>query len=1001
MTKSVVAISRCLQTSLFLLLCAPGTSWAQQDRATVLGTVLDSSQAVVAGAEVVVQNQETGREYRLTTDSSGLFVAPEIPVGTYRVTASLQGFKTRVQEGIVLRVSDRTRLVLTLEPGELKEIVTVTGETSLIESASNTLGGTIDRAQVQNLPLNGRDPNVLLAQVPGVNLRGNMFQQSMNGLNTGGQSVSLVTFLMDGVDASRVDAQTITITYGRSQNRIARVNTEGIQEFRIYQNSFSAEFGSSTGAAVNIITRSGANAFHGSAFEFLRNEKLDARNYFNRCTTPGCTQPAKPAFRLNQFGGSFGGPIVKDKAFFFGSYEGIRQRTGTTLVALVPTQAFRDTLPAVLQPVAGMLPLPNAGASADPRVGFRNEGRSGFLDEDSVFVRVDFNLTAKDRLSTRYNANSSLTKTHFGVGTGQIAPSAGLLQSAKITYTRTFSPTLVNEASFAFNRMHIDPKGSIDPTIAAFPVTTTGGMASIGPALFDLSMVGNSFTSLDTLSWVNGRNQFKFGTQIIRNQHNKALFNQKTVSYANLSDFALNSPTADGLLGYDRTGLRNTYYNFFVEDNIQATRKLSVMAGLRYQFESSPSDANDRQANFDPSTGLDSPGAQLMNMPKTNFGPRLSFAYSPFDSGKTVIRGAYGIYHVNFNATLVQNTPINTGRPTTVSLTRVQQPDLVGFPFPDVSSFSGVRTLSAVQRDWDTPYVQNWNLNIQQELANNLRLQVGYVANKGSHIITPAMDLNRFLPGTAVRPYPGYGSITYLQANGVSSYNSMQVVLTKRLARGLQFDVNYTWGHALDDSPPIFSASSDDHNIHLDYGTTESDVKHLLSFDYVYQVPAARVLPRWLGEGWQLNGITEMRSGLPINVACGCDPLRVSQFTSRADILPGASPLPSPIVIPSKQLNIAAFAAPPTGRIGNVARGAFRGPAVYNFDFSLFKRFSIERHEFQFRAEFFNIFNTPQFNLPGSSIVSPGNFGVSTSTLTTVSNFGTQRQIQFGLRYNF
>jgi Carboxypeptidase regulatory-like domain len=974
---------------------------AQQDRATILGIVQDTSESVIAGASVVVQNQETGKELKLTTDSSGLFVAPELPVGTYRVSVSLQGFKTKVQEGIVLSVSDRTRLVITLEPGEVKETTLITGQTPLIETASNTLGGTIEGSQVQNLPLNGRDINVLLAQVPGVNLRGNMFQQSMNGMNTGGQSVSLVTFLMDGVDASRVDAQTITITYGRSQNRIARVNAEGVQEFRMYQNSFSAEFGSSTGAAVNIITRSGSNTFHGSAFEFLRNEKLDARNYFNRCTTPGCIQPAKPAFRLNQFGGSFGGPIIKDRAFFFGSYEGIRQRTGTTLRALVPTQAFRDTLPAVLQPVVAMLPLPNEEGSTDPRVGFRNEGRSGFLNEDSVFVRGDYNLSEKDRLSARYNANSSLTKTHFGVGTGQIAPSEGLLQSAKVTYTRTFSPTLLNEASFAFNRMHIDPRGSIDPAVAEFPVTTVGGMASIGPALFDLSMVGNSFTWLDTLSWVKGRNQFKFGTQIIRNQHNKALFNQKTVSYANLNDFARNSPTSVGLLGYDRTGLRNTYYNFFIEDNIQATRRLTVMAGLRYQVETSPVDSNNRQANFDPVTGLDPPGTRLMNMPKTNFGPRLSFAYSPFDSGKTVVRGAFGIYFVNFNATLVQNTPINTGRPTTVSLTRVQVPNLVGFPFPDVSSFSGVRTLSAVQRDWNTPYVQNWNLNIQQELARDLRLQVGYVGNKGTHIITPAMELNRFLPGTAIRPYPEFGSITYLRANGISNYNSLQVVLTKRLSRGLHFNVNYTWGHALDDSPPIFSANSDDQNVRLDYGTTESDVQHLLTFDYVYEIPAPRGLPRWLGEGWQINGLTEMRGGLPINVTCGCDPLRVSQFNSRADFVPGVPPRPSPVVIPSRQLNIAAFTSPPIGRIGNVARGAFRGPAVYNFDFSVFKKFRIERHEFQFRAEFFNVFNTPQFNLPASSIASPGNFGISTSTLTTVSNFGTQRQIQFGLRYNF
>ena len=970
---------------------------AQQDRGSILGTVLDSSGAAVPNASVVVQNQETGARREMMSDSMGLFVAPELPVGVYRVTASLQGFKTKVQEGISLRVSDRVKVDLTLEPGETRETVTVVGEAPLIETASNTLGGTLTKDQVQTLPLNGRDPNYLLALVPGVNLRGNMFQQSMNGLNTGGQSVSLVTFLMDGVDASRVDAQTITITYGRSRNRIARVNAEGIEEFKIYENSFSAEFGGSTGAAVNIVTRSGTNAFHGSAFEFFRNEKLDAREFFNR------TPAQKPAFRLNQFGGSLGGPIVTDRAFFFGSYEGIRQRTGTSLVGLAPTQAFRDTLPAALRPVVAMLPLPNGSPTADPRIGFYNLAGSGLLNEDSVFTRVDYNFSDKDRLSTRYNANKSLTKAIFGVGVGQTGPAPGLLQNAKITYTRTFSPTLLNEASFGFNRMHIDPIGSVDETVRGFPVTSVGGMSSVGPALFDLSMVGNSFTWLDTLSWVKGRHQLKFGTAITRNQHNKALNFQRTVSYPNLNDFAINSPSSVGLLGYPRTGLRNTYYNFFVQDDLQASRKLTLNIGLRHQYETSPADVNNRQSNFDPATGkVDAPGIQLMNMPWTNFGPRFGFAYSPFDSGNTVIRGAYGIYFVNFNATLVQNTPTNTN-PTSISLNRQQVPDLVGFPFPDISKFSGVQGVSSVQRDWNTPYVQNWNINIQQALGRDLRLQAGYVANKGTHIITPGRNLNRFLPGTSTRPYAGFGDITYLRANGISNYNSMQVTLAKRFASGFQFNVNYTWGHALDNSPPIFSSNSDDTNVNLDYGTTESDVRHLVSFNYVYQIPALPALPRWLGEGWQINGLTEMRTGLPINIMCGCDPLRVGQFTSRADYRPGGEePVPSPVIIPDRQLNIRAFMAPPAGRVGNVARGAFRGPAIFNWDFSIFKKFRIlEKHELQFRAEMFNIFNTPQFNLPGSSIASPANFGVSTSTLSTVSNFGTQRQVQFGLRYTF
>jgi len=305
--------------------------------------------------------------------------------------------------------------------------------------------------------------------------------------------------------------------------------------------------------------------------------------------------------------------------------------------------------------------------------------------------------------------------------------------------------------------------------------------------------------------------------------------------------------------------------------------------------------------------------------------------------------------------------------------------------------------------------VNNWNFNVQQEIAPNLRLQVGYVANKGTNMITPAMEGNRFLPGTGTRPYPGFGSISYLQANGYSNYNALQATLTKRLSHGMQFDVNYTWGHALDDAPPIFASLSDDHNPKLDYGTAESDIKHLLSFDYVYKIPAVRAVPKWLGSGWQLNGLSEMRSGFAYSATCSaCDPLGVSQFTSRADVVPGAPIYPSPNNLPNQQLNIAAFAPPPGSqahpgtRVGDSARGQLRGPAVFNWDFSMFKAFKVrERHSFEFRAEFFNLFNTPQFNLPGSNITSAANFGKSTGTLTTVSNFGTQRQIQFGLRYNF
>jgi hypothetical protein len=969
----------------------------QQDRGTILGVVEDASGGVIPGAAVTVENQGTGQALTYQTDSAGVFVAPEIPIGTYRVSVSAPGFRKRVQEGIVLRVSDRVQLTLTLQPGDVKETITVTGQTPLIETASTTLGGIIEAGQVRNLPLNGRDPTQLLALVPGVSLRGGFTQLSVNGQNLSGQSQAATTFLMDGVDASRVDSQTPNNTYGRSQNRITRTNAESIQEFRIYENSFSAEYGQSAGSAVNIITRSGTNEFHGSAFEYFRNEKLDARNWFN------APPSYKPAFRLNQFGGSLGGPIRRDSLFFFGSYEGIRQRTGKILSTFVPTEAFRSTLPAELQPVVGMLPLPNGPVSpSEPRVASYRKGVSDLLDEDSMFIRTDYNIDSADRLSFRYNLNSSLTHTNYGVAEGQKAPSYGMLQSSKLTYTRTFGPALLNEAGVAFNRMHIDPRSSVDPKIIAFPITSIGGSAGVGPALFDLLIAANSYTYLDTLSYVKGSHQMKFGAQIIRSQQNKSLFFQKTVNYLNLTDFAQNRPFSIGTLGYPRVGMRDTYYNFFIQDDIRLNRELTLNAGLRYQHESSPSEAHRRYANFNLQTGkLDPPGTAIMDMPDLSFGPRLGLAYSPKGSNRTVLRAGFGVFHVTFNPTLVQNLPNNIFQQS-FSLTRIQDPNLRGFPFPQITSFAQTTNLSAIQRDWHTPYTMNWNFNVQQALGGGTRLQVAYVGNRGVHMIGPAMDLNRFLPGTSIRPYAGYGSISYLQPNGFSDYNSLQVSLNRRLAHGLAINVNYVWAHSLDDTPPVFASYQDDHNPRLDYGSGEADVRHLLEFDYVYQLPSAPVLPHWLGGGWQINGITEMRSGFPFSISCGCDPLMVGQATGRADYVAGTPVRPRDFDMPGRQINPAAFAAPAQGRPGTSGRDILRGPAAFNFDFSLFKKFRIaEQQEVEFRSEFFNIFNTPQFTNPSASLAAPAFFGRSLSTINTVSGFGTNRQVQFALRYNF
>ncbi len=969
--------------------------FAQLDTATIVGTVLDQSGAVIPNASVVVENQNTGAVFNAKANEEGNYVVPVLPIGQYRVTASSAGFKSRTVEGFTLRVSDRLRVDLTLEPGSINEKVTVTGESPLVDTASTTLGGFVNTQQLSALPLNGRDIVQLLTVIPGAMMLGGSTQQSVNGASTF-RSEGGVRFLLDGSDASRVDFDILENTYGSSKGRITRASVDAVQEFRVYASSFSAEYGQALGGVVNLITKSGTNDLHGSAFEYFRNEKLDTRNYFNTGN--------KPPFRLNQFGGSAGGPIRKNKIFFFANYEGLRQRLGIIQNSFVPTAAFRDTLPAVLKPVVDLLPLPNGPTStADPRLGQVLRGVSNPLTEDTGAIKIDYRFSDNDNLSVRYNINESLTQNYFGVARGQIQTAPARMQLIKLTHTHTFTPHFLNEAGFGFNRAHIDPRSADSEEIQNFPITSLGsGSAGVGPGLFDLKVANNSFTYLDTVSWVKGNHQLKFGTQIIRNQDNKALLFQRTVTYQTLDDLAKNSPFSIGTLGQPRRGMRNTYTNFFVQDDIMVSRNLTINAGLRYQFDTAPSEASGVMANFDPAKGaLDPVGTQLLNAPKKNFGPRLGLAWSPFGANRMVIRGGFGIFYGTLNAAMAQNVPNNVFQQG-VSITRQQQPDLVGFPFPAITSFAALTNYTALPKDWKTGRTQQWNLNIQQPLGKDAMLQVGYIGNRGIDL-DGGYNLNRIIPGTALRPFNSFGNINMTRNDLISNYNALQATVRKRFARGLTFNLNYTWSHALDEGGLAFgTAAQDDSNPRDAYGNADFDARHVLEFDYTYQLPTSAKLPAVVFKGWQINGMTQMRSGLSVNVTCGCDSMRIGSASSRANVVPGAPLKPSSVDIPNAQYNLAAFTAPPTGTWGNVGRNTLKGPAAYNWDFSLFKDFKIkERQTLQFRTEVFNLFNTPQFGTPGANISAPVNFGRSTGTISTGAGFGTNRQVQLALRYTF
>ena len=968
---------------------------AQLDTGSVLGTVFDSSRAVVASARVVIENQGTGVAVESMTDAQGNFLVPVLPVGTYRVTVSSDGFKSQLKEDIRLRVSDRVRLLFSLEPGSVTETVTVSGQAPLVETASSTLGLVVETEQIDALPLNGRNISDLLHLVPGNVLRTQGTKQAFNGVSLFRQQGGL-RFLLDGGDASRIDFDILDNTYGSSKGRISRTSAEAIQEFRVYTNSFSAEFGQTLGGVVNVITKSGSNEMHGSLFEYFRNEKIDSRNYFNHAGD-------KPPFRLNQFGASLGGPIMRGRVFFFGNYEGIRQRLGKVQNALVPTAEFRSTVDPAVKPAIDMLPLPNGSISAgEPRLGWYNRGVADRLEENTTAVKIDFRASDKDSVNFRYNLNQNETGDFFGVARGQEKVAPGRLQLAKLTYNRVISPTVYNEAGFAFNRMRIDPRSAETDEILNFPIVSLGsGSAGVGPSGFGLLVANNSFTWLNTLSWVQGRHQLKVGAQIIRNQDNKAGIFQMNIGYLSLDDFARNAAWSIGTWGQPRAGMRNTYNNLFIQDDYQVNQKVTLNLGLRYQYDTAPTESNGRMANFNPATGdLDPVGTKVLNAPATNFDPRIGIAISPLASNNTVIRMGYGLFHASMNAAMAQNIPNNIFQQT-ASVNALEVPNLKGFPPPTNFNFVTGANITALPRDLKQAYAQHWNLNIQQGLGDHTMLQVAYLGNRALHLTT-GQNLNRVQGG--VRPYPKFANINSVRDDLTSTYNALQVSLRRRFSKGLRANVNYTWSHALDDGGiPWGSGTQDDTNPREAYADGDMDVRHALQFDYTYELASVPKLPHWIGGGWQINGITVMRSGLPVSPGCWCDPLGIGNFSTRPDLVPGEPLYPANQDIPGNQFNINAFTAPQPGTLGNAGRNILNGPAALNWDVSLFKNFNVgEGQTVQFRAEMFNIFNTPQFNNPHAIIAFAGSFGKSTSTHSVpFTGFGSNRQIQFALRYSF
>ncbi len=451
--------------------------------------------------------------------------------------------------------------------------------------------------------------------------------------------------------------------------------------------------------------------------------------------------------------------------------------------------------------------------------------------------------------------------------------------------------------------------------------------------------------------------------------------------------------------------------NFFVQDDIQARPGLTLNLGLRYQYDTPPTEAEGRNVNFNFVTGeLNPEGAQVFTSAKLNFAPRVGLAWTPFASRPSfVMRAGFGIFHVSFNPAEAQSLPennINFGSSRLVTI--FQDPTLVAFPEPDIQGFLGALAIQAFPAHYKTPYSEDWNLNLEKGFGQNTVLKVGYMGTEGVHFAV-FQDPNRFDPTTHVRAYPDFSGFALYNACCSTSYNALQATFRRQFSHGFSFNVNYTYSHSIDESSVSFGTyTQNDQDLRAERSNADQDVRHLVEFDYIYQIPAIPHVPKLLGDGWQINGITAMRSGIPVNITCGCDPDGVGSTyaTGRPDFVAGVSPRPSNYSLPFHEINAAAYVLQPIYpapgyHFGDVGRNSVYGPSIYNWDFSTFKNFRFaEKFNMEFRAEIFNIFNTPEFSPPVGNILSPF-FGQSTSTITTAGGFGSSRQIQFALKFLF
>jgi hypothetical protein len=1014
MCKRNRALSMSGMPLLAILFLISSFSALAQSTATLQGAVNDPSGAVVPNAKITVRNQATGIERLTQSDSDGNYQVAALPVGMYRLEVQAQGFQTQILPNLNVEVGRTLVQNFQLQVGSISQQVTITSDVPVIETATTSVGTVIDQKTVQEIPLNGRHFVDLGLLIPGsvtppqngfltAPLRG----QGSFAFNTAGNREDTVNFQINGINLN--DQAQNQITFQPS------INT--VQEFKVDNSTFSAEYGRSSGAIANIATRSGTNGFHGELFEFLRNDALDARNFFDA---------KKPPFKRNQFGASLGGPIIKNRTFFFFSYEGVRQRQGLTLNSNVLTDAQRAS---VTNPtVAKLLTLIPRATTVDT-VGGVAIGR--FQGADTAPVNIDqwtgdvsHNLTANDRLHGYY----AFQRDFRGEPTlqGNTLPGFGDTRQSHrqiltLNETHTFGPNVANEARFGFNRINITftPNAQLNPTdfgisdgiaqpIGLPQISITGFNFNIGgPSGFPQGRADTTFVFSDTLSYLHGNHSFKFGGELRRFYNNNFNLDTGTFAFANVASFIAGTGNSFSItLGDRASSIVQGNLGLYVQDNYKVRPHLTLELGLRYDWNMSPTERFDRFVVFDPTNvSLDQIGKdvnQVYHTNNKNLQPRVGFAWDPFKDGKTSVRAAYAVLVDQPVTNVVVGPTANPPLATPLNINGTVH-------FNDAATVAGAAGLApaTVDHGFDNAYVQSWNFNVQREVRPGLGVTAGYFGSKGTHLRI-SRNLNQPVNGvrpfaklsatSPIRPNAALGNVTQIESTGNSSYNALWLTADKRLARGLQFKASYTFSKSIDynslNSQGIIVQNS--YDLRNSRGLSDYDARHRFVVNAIYLLPFEG---NQLVEGWQLSTIVQAQSGNPVNLITSINTLNQVANTLRPDV---TGPITYPKTV-ERWFDTAVFVNPtaPVTHFGSLGRNVVIGPGFNNTDFSITKTTKLnETMRVQFRTEFFDLFNHANFGQPGR-VVGTATFGRITNTRFATGDSGSSRQVQFALKFLF